>query len=353
MFLGLRRTIVVLGVLFGFLLIAAPAVAGGDPEETPNEEESSQDGSGTAQGGADLDPETYIASVNGVGIERATLNQTLNQVQTQYMMQGRQMTPTDQENLRGQVLDQLIAEELLYQIGVDEGIEPEQDVVDQEIERIQGQFDSEDAYQQALEANNTSEEQLRENIARSQIVQQALDQFVEEPEAVSDADVQSFYDENPDLFAQGEQITASHILISTQELTEEEAIQDARERAEAIRQELLNGADFAQTAREESEGPSGENGGSLGTFGRGQMVPAFEEAAFSLEPGEISEIVETQFGFHIIRVSEKTESSTVPLAEVSSQIVEFLSQQRRNEAVNEYVEGLREAADVTVFGEES
>lgn len=142
---------------------------------------------------------------------------------------------------------------------------------------------------------------------------------------------ESFAADNPDM----EQVHARHILVDTQD--------DAR----ALIEELRNGADFAALAREHSTGPSGENGGDLGYFGRSSMVPAFAEAAFSMEPGEISSApVETQFGWHVIKVEDRR--SAPPMAEVEGD----LRQQLAQDLIGEIVGTLRDGADVQYFDQQ-
>jgi peptidyl-prolyl cis-trans isomerase C len=109
---------------------------------------------------------------------------------------------------------------------------------------------------------------------------------------------------------------------------------------------LLDGADFATLAQERSEGPSGPRGGDLGTFSRGQMVAPFEEAAFALDVGEISDIVETQFGFHVIQVTDKIDAALVPVDQVSANIEQYLAQQKQADALSAYVDELRSEAVV-------
>jgi peptidyl-prolyl cis-trans isomerase C len=171
---------------------------------------------------------------------------------------------------------------------------------------------------------------------------------VEETTEITDAEVQEFYDENPQYFEQGEQVAARHILISTEGMETDEAVEEARSRAQDVRQELEDGADFAELAKEKSEGPSASRGGDLGTFGRGQMVGPFEEVAFALEEGEISDVVKTRFGFHVIQVTEKIESGVAPVDQVSQNIRQYLSQQKQAEALNAYVDELREDAEIVV-----
>jgi peptidyl-prolyl cis-trans isomerase C len=165
---------------------------------------------------------------------------------------------------------------------------------------------------------------------------------------VTQEEKEAFYEENAQLFQQSASVDASHILITTQGLSEEEK-EEALQRAEEIREEVAGDADFHEVAREESEGPSASNGGRLGSFQRGQMVPAFEEAAFNLEPGEISEVVETQFGYHIILVTNKSEGQTQSFEEAEAQIQQYLLEQQNNEALQSYVEGLRAEAEVEVL----
>ena len=105
-------------------------------------------------------------------------------------------------------------------------------------------------------------------------------------------------------------------------------------------------ANFALLAKERSEGPSATKGGDLGFFGHGQMVPPFEEAAFALQPGEISHIVETRFGFHIIKLEERHEGRTVPLEETSGQIRQYLKQQQLQATVAKLIEDLRAGAEI-------
>jgi len=180
------------------------------------------------------------------------------------------------------------------------------------------------------------------------VIQQIVAVALEGVEPVSQDEIQAFYDENPFYFQTAEQVAARHILISTEGLTTDEEKSEAFARTNDIREELLAGADFATVAQEKSEGPSSVSGGDLGTFGRGQMVPPFEQAAFGLAVGEISEIVETQFGYHIILVTEKVEAQTAPLEDVSPSIEQFLAGQKQDTALEAYVDALREGATIVL-----
>lgn len=148
--------------------------------------------------------------------------------------------------------------------------------------------------------------------------------------AATDEDAKKFYDENPSQFTQPEQIRASHILVS-----------DDVE-MEKVLNELKEGVAFEEVAKKYSTCPSKENGGDLGFFGKGQMVPEFEAAAFALEVGKISEPVKTQFGVHVIRLDVKNAESKIPIEDVMDQLKSYLQNQKRSEAYQEMLQQLKE-----------
>jgi parvulin-like peptidyl-prolyl isomerase len=288
-----------------------------------------------------------VATVNGVGISREKFEAAVSQTRQSFQMQGQMIGEADLEDFRTEILNQMIAEELIYQEAVNQGLEVSDETVESQFQQIRRQFDTDEAWEQALEANDTSEAELREQIRRNDLIQQLISTAVSETGQVTDADIQDFYDDNPEYFDQGQQVAARHIIILTQGMSEEE-ISEARERIESIREELLAGGDFAELAREHSEDGSASQGGDLGMFGRGQMVPEFEQAAFTLDEGEISDVVETQFGFHIIQVTERVDDGMMPIEDVSQSIQLYLGQVRQAEALEEYVDRLREAAEIVI-----
>lgn len=165
---------------------------------------------------------------------------------------------------------------------------------------------------------------------------------------VNDADAQAYYEGHPQEFEKPEQVHASHILIAADPNNSDpnEAKVAARAKADGLLKEVKDGADFAELARAHSSCPSKAQGGDLGTFGRGQMVPAFEKAAFALNPGEVSDVVETQFGYHIIKVTEHQDAQIVPLEEAKDDILQALSTQKKQEVVQEYLENLKNEATI-------
>jgi peptidyl-prolyl cis-trans isomerase C len=173
-----------------------------------------------------------------------------------------------------------------------------------------------------------------ENETRSLTAGEAVEGIM--AEAVSEEELQAAYDAQYKDAEPGQEFNASHILVETEE------------EAKSIKEEIDGGADFAEVAREKSTGPSGPGGGSLGWFGPGMMVPEFEEAVAGMEAGAVSDPVETQFGWHVIKLNETRTTDAPELADVR----EELETQVRQTKVQEAIEGLTEEADVDRSGAE-
>jgi len=157
--------------------------------------------------------------------------------------------------------------------------------------------------------------------AKLNILSQLMINSVLKEVSVSEEDAMAFYQENPQHFPKGESVKAKHILVGNEEQCNE------------ILEKILSGEmDFESAAKDFSTCPSGDRGGDLGEFGRGQMVPEFETAAFEAEIGKIVGPVKTQFGYHLIKVEEKKEASVMPYADVAESIKTNLQQQKQAEA---------------------
>ena len=195
-----------------------------------------------------------------------------------------------------------------------------------------------------------TEQELRDSIEQSIAIEKML-----QKRGVNDPDpkeVRAFYDDNKTQFEQPEQVHARHILIKVDQGADEATWEAAKKRAETIRTEAVKkGTDFAALAKEKSEGPSAPEGGDLGFFARGRMVPEFEKAAFELKPGEISEPVRSDFGWHIIKVEEKKESGPVPFEEVDEELTAQMKNQRVNEALLAFLDELRSSRKVEIHEE--
>nr|WP_308870983.1 peptidyl-prolyl cis-trans isomerase [Orenia metallireducens] len=173
---------------------------------------------------------------------------------------------------------------------------------------------------------------------------QKLQQEVVDGVVITEEEVENYYEENKSKFKRPARVKARHILVTTDDKTD----QEAKAKAKEVINKLKEGADFATLAKEYSEGPSAENGGDLGYFSKGQMVPAFEQAAFNLQVDEISEPVKTKFGYHIIKVEDKQEAEIVSLADAKEKIKNLLTQQAQQAKWNSFVKGLKEDTKVDI-----
>jgi peptidyl-prolyl cis-trans isomerase C len=181
----------------------------------------------------------------------------------------------------------------------------------------------------------------------------ALQQFVDKhfvrKITVSGTESKAYYDNHPDLFEQPEEVRARHILIKVDPGADESRKVEAREKLEKIQKRLEKGEDFGALAKEFSEGPSSVKGGDLGYFQRGKMVKAFEEAAFSLKAGAVSDIVETEFGYHLIEVIDKKSGMAIAYKDIKDRLEDYIKQEKVQKEVNSYVEKLKEKAKVERF----
>jgi peptidyl-prolyl cis-trans isomerase C len=191
----------------------------------------------------------------------------------------------------------------------------------------------------------TLKSQMRKNMAIQQFIDKEFVQKINVPEK----EVKAFYVSQPDSFKEPEQVRARHILIKVDPGTDESKKAEARKKLKGIHNRLKKGEDFEALAKEFSEGPSGARGGDLGYFSRGQMVKPFEEVAFGLSPGKMSNIVETQFGYHLIKVVDKKPEGIVSFEEVKDRLIQYLKQQKVQEQVTLKIEKLKEKAKVERF----
>jgi len=286
------------------------------------------------------------ATVNGAEISRTKLQAQVNQLINQRGVGSGGITqPAMYEKMQQEVLDTLIVQELLWQEAQRRDyIAPDEDV-DETLRNLKNDFESEQAFLYKIRERGFNEASFREDIRQKRSAKQLVAEDITAAMSISDADVSEFYDANVDRMAVPEQLRARHILVKPVS-DDDEGKKTALERIAAIQAELDGGASFALLAVDRSEGPSGKNGGDLGFFERGQMVPPFEEAAFALEPGEVSDVVETQFGFHLIKLEERRGGKTVTAEEASDQIREYLTQQRLQAGVEKLIEDLRASADI-------
>lgn len=323
-------------VLVVVVVVALLAFAGCSPAEPAEDVES----------GAQT-----VVTFEGGEVTRGEVEEALNQFAQQ---SGAGEIPPDSPQYEAavqQVMPQLVGIEIAQAYAQENNIEVTQEDVDEEIATIkdqiveqarqagQGDLSREEAFNEALEQADLTEEELRQDIREQLPIQLVQEEVVGDVQPTED-EIQAFYDENRELqFTTPEQRCISHILFN----------KDQQERAREVKQRLQDeeGASFAELAREFSQDPgSAEEGGDLGCQGEGAFVPEFEEAAWDAEEGEVVGPVETEFGYHVIKVTETRPAETAPLEEVKPQIREQLSQEEQFTAFEEWIEEQKEERDI-------
>jgi peptidyl-prolyl cis-trans isomerase C len=286
-----------------------------------------------------------LARVNGVAVTKAEFDRLIKNLE---LASG--VIPADRrdEILRG-ALDQLITMTALTQEAKARNVVPTDAEVEERLKGMKSQFPTEDAFNKALADRNMTLQRLKDDTRADTAVGKMIEAEVANQAAVTDAQVREFYDKNPDKFKQDESVRASHILIKAAENADEATKKKARTEIESVHKQAKTGADFATLAQQHSQDGSAAQGGDLGFFTRGQMVPAFDQVAFALKPGEISEVVTTQFGYHIIKVAERRLASTVPFEQVSERIRQYLDQQQKEDRARAFVESVKNKSKIEVL----
>ena len=288
-----------------------------------------------------------VARVNGVAISALELKRA-----SKVMLAGeRGIVPSadQQKEFEKQALTQLVSAELLYQAAQKLEIKDLEKQVDDKMAKGKAKFSKAEDFTKAMKDMDMDEKDLRDYTRRDLIITNFIEKTIVPTVKVSEEDARKFYDQNPDKFTRPEAVKASHILLGVDEKATAEEKKAAREKAEKLRKELAGGADFAALAKANSTCPSSKQGGDLGYFGKGQMVPAFEKAAYALKPGEISDVVETQFGYHIIKLTEKKAAEKVEFKEARPRIEEYLQNQKIVAAVSAYLEEARKSAKIELL----
>lgn len=330
------------------LLLAAVAAACKKPETAP--------AATTAASAAAPAPEPakpvpavlpdVIADCNGDKIPKAEFENAVRAVEQRA---GGSVPPEKRDEIYRGVLEDLVAYRLLKQEVVSRQMTVSDTDIDARIAAFKQQVGGEANFRTALQAQQITEAKLREDARADLLVNRLLEEEVNQKILVKPSDIATFYEKNPDRFQQSESVRAAHILVAVPQGADEKVRAAARTRAEAALKAARAGQDFARLARQYSNDASAQRGGDLGFIPKGQMVPAFEAAAFALQPGQVSDLVETQFGYHVIKALETRPARLVPFVEAAAQIEQFLEQQQRQEKGKALVDQLKAKGKVEIF----
>jgi peptidyl-prolyl cis-trans isomerase C len=334
-------------VIFLVTLLAITGCKKNDPSAEPTA--NTNPNVLTSPAAPHLDKEnTMIATVNGTTITTAEVEQELSNLLAQYQ----NSLPPDQLQLmrpkmKTQAIENLINRQVLLREAGRKEIKPSSEDISAEMNTIVSRFPSPEVFEQQLTQMGITKDKMIEDIGLQLKINILVKEVLADVQTtVTDQETSEFYQANPENFRAPEQVRASHILLKTSAEASPEVKSQKRLELAGLRGKIQNGADFAKLAGEHSECPSKQQGGDLGFMERGKMVKPFEEAAFNLKTDELSDIVETQFGYHLIKVVDRKEARTVPLEEAKDKIAEYLKSTKEQQAFNTYMEKLRESASI-------
>ncbi len=313
----------------------APAATPGTATSTP---------AASAPEAAAIELKDPVAVVNGENISKAELEEAFNSAVQASGAKIDDLTPDQKMEGYRQLLDELIMDKLVTKEA--EGVTVPQAEIDAEVAKIKGQFPSEEEFNKQIIAAGQSPEKFNDALKKMLQQQKWMESKVGAKTVVTDDDAKKFYDANTKEFEEPETVKASHILILVGKDDSEEVAKQKLEIAKTVAVRAKK-EDFTKLAKELSEEPGAkESGGDLGFFPKDQMVPEFAEAAFNQKVGQISEPVRTQFGWHVIKVTDKKAAGTVPYEQVKKQLQAYLKTDKQRKAVQELLKSMRDSAKI-------
>lgn len=280
---------------------------------------------------------TVVATVNGEVLSRADFERLLGR-EAQAMEGNGPRTPEQVEPYKQALLETLIERALLLQAARAQGVAVTTEEVDRRVLALSSEYPA-GMFDEALAKSQTSRAALTRSTREQLTIEKLLTQEVHSRVAVSEEQIRQYYDEHVADFTEPEQVHAQQIVVK------------GLDEAKRVQQQLWQGKKFPDLARRFSLSPDARVGGDLGFFARGTMPPAFDEVVFKLSVGGTSEVVSTEYGFHLFRVIEKKPARKRELAEVRGEIEQKLLQTLRAEAQRAYVAGLRAKAAVVINDE--
>ena len=297
---------------------------------------------------AELFPDVAIVKGKGFEIKRSKLDDAVTSIKSTAMARGQNIPPEQMVMMEQQVLERLIQVQLLMAKATDTDKTKGTETSNKRFENVKTRAGTEEALNRQLKSVGMSQEDLHGKMLEEATAEAVLERELKVN--ITDEDVKKFYDENPAKFEQPEMVRVSHILLATKDQTTGTELSDAQKTGQE-EFDFEYGEDFAKLAKEFSEDSSSKDKGGEYTFPRGQMVAEFEAASFSLKTNQVSDIITTQFGYHIIKLSEKLPAKKMEMAKVSQDIKDYLKGQAVQKQLPEYMEKAKKDADVQILDE--
>ena len=299
-----------------------------------------------AQSGAPDRGFDEIARVNGVVITRREFQVEYRQAVDQHAREGQPVNEAYIASVRRSVIQRMVEEELLFQESRKLGIVLSAEEIDAEVAAARARFQDEAEFERELSRLHMDKTQYRRKLHRQRAVDRAIERLVMSSISVSEEEIRQFYDANPKRYQIPEKIRLSHIVIRIPAGENPEDQTPTRLKIEMIKKRLDQGEDFAVLAQQYTEEPRREQGGDVGYVQRGQLLPQLDAVAFGLDVGEHSPVLVTPQGLHLIRVTDRQPEKVIAFEDARPDIQQTLLQLKRDRAVREVIDSLRQKADI-------
>ena len=291
-----------------------------------------------------------VAVVNGSVISKhdfdVSFNSYVNEISTKTQ---RALTDDELDQMKGNVLERLIEQKLLYQAAIKQNTQIDEEEYQKNIGALDEQLKAHPEFKSEVEKTQYSMEDIHNQIRENMIITSYVNKTFFSTATVSEAEVKAYYEKNKAQFELPEKISAQHILIKPTPPDNQETRAEALKKIKKIQEALKTNPDFEGLAKEFSQCPSSKKGGDLGFFSRGQMVPPFENAAFALGINEISDVVETQFGYHLIKVTGKVAAKTIVFDQVKDQLKASLTKQKAMEDLGRFIDEAKKSGTIQLL----
>ncbi len=299
------------------------------------------------------DANELAANVNGVDIKEREINEIITPDLKEIASDPRYENVSAKEieeykkQKREEILQQLIIERLLEEKVKDVNIVVTTQEADEELKKeLASKSLTMEVFNEILTENSMSYSDALEQIQKELVNQKFIDSKIADQTSVTEEDAKKFYDDNPKAFETPEQIRASHILVRVEPNAPDDEDQKAKEKIDNLLEQIKEGADFAELAKSTGGFPSAPRGGDLGYFRKGDMAEPFNKTAFALEPNQVSDVVKTEYGYHIIKVTDHKNADVLPFEKVKESVIEYLTNKKKEEAIQKYIKTLIDEAKI-------
>ena len=295
-----------------------------------------------------------LATGKGFTVTRSNLDDSFITYKASLAARGQPLPEEQRELVQSNLLQHLIISKILLQHATADDKAKTKEQVDMAISAARSNAPTEADFNLQIKATGMTLDQMRQRANKEQLCTRVLNRELKDKISVSSDAIKKFYDDHPNLFEVPEQVRAAHILIATTDPATQQPLSPEQKKekeklAREIRARAEKGEDFAKLAKEYSQDPGSKDKGGEYTFPRGQMVPEFEAAAFSLKVNQISDLVETRFGYHIIKLLEKLPPSKVQFADASPRIKDHLQAEEFEKELPDYFKKLEADNDVKLL----